>query len=476
MHPIPTKPTPCAALRPAVSEEFPAVLYALPATILRMARLLPFLAVLLCLGCGDDDDDDVAPQPDAGVDSGLDAAAGDDGGGGEDGGGGDDAGTTEDECPAPPDDLPTDVTITEDGRYSYLDVFVGPDMPERSVTVVVPEGYDGGDERYPVVYLMDGSLAVGAWGADLALDALTEEGAIPPHILVAVNSTARRQWELTPDEYPDIPEPLRAGVPAEDVLGGGGPVFAALLIDVIKPFVDAHFRTRCGRENTAIGGFSLGGLMCMYFMTSHADVFGRGMCDSASYWWNNRSIVTAFEDYAGPLPIRLWLDVGTAEALLEDPETYGVTFRMVANARVARDLAIDKGMILGQDLGYYEQPDAPHDFDTASERLPNALAFLLSDLTVRPDGADSLDVHLFETDIAAPARASWHGTSDLSATLAWGDRTKMTWPNGEATFSSSAEEVATVDETGLVTAVSAGDATIEGTLEGFTATDDIEVH
>jgi len=437
-----------------------------------MLRALCLCVLLLPVGCGDDDDDDddTLGQPDAGLDAGEDASAGADGGGVD---AGTDSGTPEDECPPPPDDLP-DVTITEDGRYFYLDEFEAPDLPARSVTVVVPEGYDAGDARYPVVYLMDGSLAVGAWDADDALDALADEGTIAPHILVAVNSTARRHWELTPDEYPDIPAFFADFVPPEDLHGGGGPVFAELLIGTIKPFVDAHFRTRCGRENTTIGGFSLGGLMCMYFLTSHPEVFGRGLCESASYWWNDGAQPSAWDAFAGPLPVRLWIDVGTAEAR-EDP-AIGYTFGMVSHARAVRDLALDKGMILGQDLGYYEQPDAPHDFAVASDRLPMALEFLLSDLTFGADDADSLELHVFETDLAAPARGDWLGECDLSMNLGWGARTRMTWPNAEATLSSMAPEVATVDEAGHVTAIAAGTATIEGELSGHTAADDVEVH
>lgn len=435
-----------------------------------MARAFRLCLLVLLAGCGDDDDDDTAGGPDAG----RDAAPEEDAGGGLDAG--TDSGPAPDECPPPPDDLPEDVTITEDERYYYLDVFDTDELEPRSVTVVVPEGYEAGDERYPVVYLMDGSLAVGMWRADRTLDELTAEGAIPPHILVAVNSSKQRGWELTPDEDPDLPEAMQVIFDPERPFGGGGPHFAALVVDVIKPFVDAHFRTRCGRENTTIGGFSLGGLMCAYFLRSHPDVFGRGLCESASYWWHEGAEATSWEDFAGPMPVRLWLGVGTAEARDEDPETFGLTFGMVSRARDMRQLAVAKGMVLGQDLGYYEQPDALHDFGVASERLPIALEFLLSDLTVSPDDADSLALHLFETDLAAPARGDWMDQCDLSVNLGWGARTRMTWPNADAVLSSTAPEIATVDESGLVTAVAEGAATIEGELAGLTAADDVEVH
>lgn len=433
-----------------------------------MTRSIFLVSLVLSVACGADDDDDDSIGTDAGLDAGLDAAPGQDAGGDTDAA--TDAGPVEDECPAPPDDLP-DVTITADERYTYLDVFEYPGLEPRSVTVVVPEGYDEGAERYPVVYLMDGIVALGVWGATTTLDDLAAEGAIPPHILVAINSTTKRLWELTPDAYEDAPEEI---LPRDDQYpGGGGPAFATLVTDIIKPYVDAHFRTRCGRENTTIGGFSLGGLMCMYFLLEHGDVFGRGLCESGSWWWNEGAEVEALRAFAGPMPVRLWVDVGTAEALEPLP---GYNIGMVNRAREVRDVAIERGMVLGEDLGYYEQPDAPHDFAFGGLRLPLALEFLLSDLTVTTDQADSLEVHLFQTDLATPARGDWLDACETSATLGWGERTRMTWPNDEASFSSTDPEVATVDASGHVTAVSAGSATIEATLAGHSASDDVEVH
>ena len=73
------------------------------------------------------------------------------------------------------------------------------------------------------------------------------------------------------------------------------------------------------------------------------------------------------------MPNRLWIDVGSRE-----PGGRPVPY-MVADARAARDLAIGKGMVLGRDLGYLEEPGAEHGPVWGGLRMKRALAFALRD-------------------------------------------------------------------------------------------------
>jgi hypothetical protein len=203
------------------------------------------------------------------------------------------------------------------------------------------------------------------------------------------------------------------------------------------------------------------------------EVFGRGLCVSGSWWWNEGSQVDAWRDFAGPMPVRLWIDVGANESR---EFTDALFIGMVSRAREVRELAVGAGMVLGEDLGYYEQPDGKHLFDHAALKVAASLEFLLSDLVLRAEDADSLELNLFETDISAPERGAWLGGCDLSVNLGWGERMRMSWPNDQAALSSSDDAIATVDATGRVTAVAAGTATISGELVGLTAEDAVEVH
>ena len=51
-----------------------------------------------------------------------------------------------------------------------------------------------------------------------------------------------------------------------------------------KPFIDRNFRTLPDREHTFIGGSSMGGLMSLYALLNHNDVFGRAAALSPSIW------------------------------------------------------------------------------------------------------------------------------------------------------------------------------------------------
>ena len=59
----------------------------------------------------------------------------------------------------------------------------------------------------------------------------------------------------------------------------------ALICDVVKPAVDAHFSTLPGPENTLIFGYSLGGLAALYALYERPDVFGAAGCLSGSLWY-----------------------------------------------------------------------------------------------------------------------------------------------------------------------------------------------
>ena len=59
----------------------------------------------------------------------------------------------------------------------------------------------------------------------------------------------------------------------------------ALLCDVVKPAVDAHFPTLPDAENTMIFGYSLGGLAAMYALYERPDIFGAAGCLSGSLWY-----------------------------------------------------------------------------------------------------------------------------------------------------------------------------------------------
>ena len=151
---------------------------------------------------------------------------------------------------------------------------------DRKVWIYLPPDYDTSNEDYPVLYMHDGQNVfdlvtsfAGEWEVDETLNALHAAGD-PGIIVVAIdNGGSLRIEEYTPwfnTQYG----------------GGDGDAYINFIVDDLKPFVDANYRTLPGREHTGIMGSSLGGLISTYGAVEHQDVFSKVGAFSPAYWIN----------------------------------------------------------------------------------------------------------------------------------------------------------------------------------------------
>jgi predicted alpha/beta superfamily hydrolase len=237
---------------------------------------------------------------------------------------------------------------------------------DHDLIVHLPPNYGKSDTRYPVLYLQDGqnlfdratAFAGQEWGADETADALVRQDVIEPLILVGVyNAGYGRVDEYTPTRD------RRTGH------GGKAPQYATMLVEELKPFIDATYDTLPDRMNTGIAGSSLGGLLSLAVGLWYADVFGKLGVMSPSVWWDHRSILRTVRTAAVSEPLsRIWLDVGTGEG--GHPQT------TIANARLLRAALIRKGWREGVNLSYLEAHGAGHDEWAWGERVGPMLRFL----------------------------------------------------------------------------------------------------
>jgi predicted alpha/beta superfamily hydrolase len=234
----------------------------------------------------------------------------------------------------------------------------------RPVWVYLPPRYEiDPGRRYPVLYLHDGQnvfdgatafIAGEEWEVDEAAERLVTAQEIEPLIVVAVdNGGERRIAEYTPT-WP-------TGAPA----GGGADVYGRMLIEELKPWIDRTYRTRPGRESTAIGGSSLGGLVSLYLGLVHPEVFSGIAALSPSVWWDDEWILRFVGELRARPEIRVWVDVGTREGDKAVPRT-----------RRLRDALVAKGWRDGVDLGYVEAAGARHEERAWAARMPDVLRFL----------------------------------------------------------------------------------------------------
>lgn len=235
---------------------------------------------------------------------------------------------------------------------------------DRDVTVYLPPDYEADDaRRYPVLYLHDGqNLFDGTtafiygqyWHVGETADALVQMRLVEPLVIVGINNTGERRI----DEYTPT-------IDGRTKLGGQADLYGRFLVEELKPFVDARYRTLADASNTGLGGSSLGGLVSLHLGIKYPHVFGKLAVLSPSIWWDRKVILNNVRNLDAKPALRVWIDVGTAEG------DYAVK-----DAARLRDALIMCGWKLEADLKYTEAEGAQHNELAWAERVGPVLMFL----------------------------------------------------------------------------------------------------
>jgi hypothetical protein len=144
--------------------------------------------------------------------------------------------------------------------------------------------------------------------------------------------------------------------------------------------------------------------------------------------------------------------------------------------RETRDLAIDKGMVLGRDLGYYEEIDGEHTDEGLAARMPAAMAFALGDADLVDQRVLDHAFHVWGEEIWAPPHEY---PSTMTSTVSFETRFAppfvITVPNTLVDLEALDPEVATIDAFGEIQSVAPGTASFTGRFSRREGTDSIEV-
>ena len=233
----------------------------------------------------------------------------------------------------------------------------------RAVYVYLPPTYlENTTARMPVVYMHDGqnlfdpraSFGGVTWGVPQTMDAAANDGRFREAIIVGPENTANRIGEYTPTTDAQYG-------------GGDGDAYLRMLVEELKPKVDAELRTMPNREDTVLIGSSLGGLISSYAGLRKASTFGVIGAMSPSVWWDNRTLLGLIAGTTTPRPLRVYVDSGDS-----GPSNDGVT-DTAALAAAYRSL----GYVDATTLKYVVQPGATHTESAWASRLPAAFEFLL---------------------------------------------------------------------------------------------------
>lgn len=233
----------------------------------------------------------------------------------------------------------------------------------RGVWVYYPPTYlENTAAKFPVVYMHDGqnlfdaATAFGGneWKVDETMDVAAEDASIREAIIVGPENTSDRIAEYTPTKSADYPA------------SGNGDAYLAMLIDELKPKVDAELRTLPARETTAMIGSSLGGLISAYAGAKKTATFGLIGAMSPSTWWDGTAILKIVAGTTTK-PLRVYVDSGDSGASNDDR----------SNTKLLADAYKSLGFVEGSTLKYVVQPGATHSEAYWAQRLPGALQFLL---------------------------------------------------------------------------------------------------
>ncbi len=157
----------------------------------------------------------------------------------------------------------------------------------RLIRIYLPSDYefDNANKRFPVIYMMDGknlfdeyTSFVGEWCCDETIEERIKQHK-KSFIVVGIDS-APTDIDRCQEMIPDNNDALYIDKRIKD---GYASILGDFIVNKLKPLVDELFYTLSDRDNTAIGGSSMGGLFSYYVGMKYKDIFGFSLCFSPGF-------------------------------------------------------------------------------------------------------------------------------------------------------------------------------------------------
>lgn len=244
------------------------------------------------------------------------------------------------------------------GKTVLYKDFVFPGLQNRDVIVLLPKSYESKkDKKYPVMYVHDGQNAFDPstanfgidWQIDEVIDSLQRVGDIEEIIVVASYCTSERFKEYSYDSL--------------------GKIYCYDLVNNLKPFIDNNFRTLKDRNNTAVMGSSMGGLISFILLWEYNDVFSKAACLSPAFKIDVLDYVTFVKnDTKTKLPFKLYIDNGGI----------GLEERLQPGIDDILDVLKEKGYAENKDFYWVKDKFAEHNEAAWSKRIYKPIKIFFS--------------------------------------------------------------------------------------------------
>ncbi len=171
---------------------------------------------------------------------------------------------------------------------------------QRQYSVWLPSGYETSQDRYPVLFLLDGPRHFSyATGMVEYLSRYAEVSA--PAIVVDIEQQ-RRGRDMTPTPDPQNPSD-----------SGGADRFLTFLSKEFVPHIRSRYRTKAP---LVLWGYSLSGLFAFHALLTQPELFDGYILASPSLWWDNGLLLrraAAFFKQHGSLDRKMFFGVGANE-------------------------------------------------------------------------------------------------------------------------------------------------------------------
>lgn len=249
--------------------------------------------------------------------------------------------------------------------HTYISSF----KQERLIRVYLPKSYLTEKKSYPVLYMHDGQNvfqdleAIGGKSLDL-------ENYLDAHELDFIVVAIDQNPQARINEYcPWISgEFSKSILGKESTEGGKGMHYVDFIVNDLKPLIDSKYRTI--RNQTAMVGISLGGLISVYAMCRYPHIFKHIAVLSSAFHRNQEEIMKLIEQTDLSLVESVYMDCGSKEA----GTNAKVNEKFLASNQLVYELLKEK--IPNTQFEIIDE--AEHNYSYFKERVPNVFRFSTS--------------------------------------------------------------------------------------------------
>ncbi len=189
------------------------------------------------------------------------------------------------------------------------EIYIGPFEDYRTLHIYIPDDLKEG-ERCPVIYMFDGHNLFydedATYGTSWGLKDIFDAYGL--HVIIVGlecnHEGNKRLEEFSPYNIVDH----RFGA----VFGRGQELFSWMVSD-LKSYIDEHYPTLKDREHTSIGGSSMGGLMALYGIIRHNDVYAKAIVVSPYIHRVIKDILRDIKKYPLAEDTKIYLSYGSKE-------------------------------------------------------------------------------------------------------------------------------------------------------------------